>query len=234
MSRSILVVDDEPGIVDFVVYGLKRDGFDVEAVTTGAEAIERVREVSYALLVLDLMLPDVSGVDVCQRIRAESDIPIIMLTARDAEVDVVVGLQAGADDYVTKPFSMAELVGRIRALLRRRDLDLAAAGGPVREAAGIRIDFARHEVMVDGETVSLTPSEFQILVLLVTNPAQVFTRREIMAHVWNSPHVPDERTCDAHISNLRRKLGPTERIATVRGVGYRLAGDAAPAEAASG
>ena len=223
MSKSVLVVDDEPGIVDFVVYGLRRDGFDVDAVTTGAEAIARVRERDYALMVLDLMLPDLSGIDVCQSIRRESDLPIIMLTARDSEVDIVVGLQAGADDYVTKPFSMAELVGRIRALLRRRDLDLAAAGGPVREAAGIRIDFARHEVTVDGKAVSLTPSEFQIVVLLVNNPSRAFTRREIMEHVWRSPYVPDERTCDAHISNLRRKLGPEERIATVRGVGYRLA-----------
>jgi DNA-binding response OmpR family regulator len=223
VSKSVLVVDDEPGIVDFVVYGLRRDGFDVDAVTTGAEAIARVRERDYALMVLDLMLPDLSGIDVCQSIRRESDLPIIMLTARDSEVDIVVGLQAGADDYVTKPFSMAELVGRIRALLRRRDLDLAAAGGPVREAAGIRIDFARHEVTVDGKAVSLTPSEFQIVVLLVNNPSRAFTRREIMEHVWRSPYVPDERTCDAHISNLRRKLGPEERIATVRGVGYRLA-----------
>jgi two-component system alkaline phosphatase synthesis response regulator PhoP len=223
VNKSVLVVDDEPGIVDFVVYGLRRDGFDVDAVTTGAEAIARVRERDYALMVLDLMLPDLSGIDVCQSIRRESDLPIIMLTARDSEVDIVVGLQAGADDYVTKPFSMAELVGRIRALLRRRDLDLAAAGGPVREAAGIRIDFARHEATVDGKAVSLTPSEFQIVVLLVTNPSRAFTRREIMEHVWRSPYVPDERTCDAHISNLRRKLGPEERIATVRGVGYRLA-----------
>jgi DNA-binding response OmpR family regulator len=225
VNKSVLVVDDEPGIVDFVVYGLRRDGFDVDAVTTGAEAIARVREADYALMVLDLMLPDLSGIDVCQSIRRESDLPIIMLTARDSEVDIVVGLQAGADDYVTKPFSMAELVGRIRALLRRRDLDLAAAGGPVREAAGIRVDFARHEVTVDGKAVSLTPSEFQILVLLVTNPSRAYTRREIMEHVWRSPYVPDERTCDAHISNLRRKLGPRERIATVRGVGYRLAAD---------
>jgi DNA-binding response OmpR family regulator len=228
VSKGILVVDDEPGIVDFVVYGLRRDGFEVEAVMTGREAIERVRERPYALMVLDLMLPDVSGVDVCQEIRRESDLPIIMLTARDAEVDVVVGLQAGADDYVAKPFSMAELVARIRALLRRRDLDLAAAGGPVREAGGIRMDFTRHEVTVDGAPVSLTPSEFQILGLLMTNPARAFTRREIMEHVWNSPYVPDERTCDAHISNLRRKLGAQERIATVRGVGYRLA-ESAPA-----
>jgi two-component system, OmpR family, response regulator RegX3 len=230
MSRSILVVDDEPGIVDLVVYGLRRDGFEVDAVTTGGEAIERVREGEYALMVLDLMLPDVSGIDVCQRIRGESDLPIIMLTARDAETDVVVGLQAGADDYVAKPFSMAELVGRVRALLRRRDLDLAAAasaGGTVREAAGIRVDLARHEVAVDGEPVALTPSEFQILVLLLSDASRAFTRREIMEHLWNSPHVPDERTCDAHISNLRRKLGAGERIATVRGVGYRLATDGA-------
>ena len=224
MSRSILVVDDEPGIVDLVVYGLRRDGFEVDAVTTGAEAVERVREREYALMVLDLMLPDASGIDICQTIRGESDIPIIMLTARDAETDVVVGLQAGADDYVSKPFSMAELVGRVRALLRRRDLDLAAAAaGTVREAGGIRVDLARHEVTVDGRPVSLTPSEFQILVLLLGQPNRAFSRREIMEHVWNSPHVPDERTCDAHISNLRRKLGPEERIATVRGVGYRLA-----------
>jgi two-component system, OmpR family, response regulator RegX3 len=227
MSKPILVVDDEPGIVDFVVYGLRRDGFEVEAATTGTEAIERAREKAFDLMVLDLMLPDVSGIDVCQAIRRESDLPIIMLTARDAEVDVVVGLQAGADDYVTKPFSMAELVGRIRALLRRRELDLAAAGGPVREAAGIRVDFARHEVAVDGKPVSLTPSEFRILTLLLTSPDRAFTRREIMEHVWNTPHVPDERTCDAHISNLRRKLGPGERIATVRGVGYRLGAPAA-------
>jgi len=230
VSRSILVVDDEPGIVDLVVYGLRRDGFEVEAVTTGEDAIRRAREGDWALMVLDLMLPDVSGIDVCQTIRAESDLPIIMLTARDAETDVVVGLQAGADDYVAKPFSMAELVGRVRALLRRRDLDLAAAaaaGGTVREAAGIRVDLARHEVAVDGEPVSLTPSEFQILVLLMGDPNRAFTRREIMEHLWNSPHVPDERTCDAHISNLRRKLGERERIATVRGVGYRLAKDAA-------
>ena len=224
MSRPILVVDDEPGIVDLVVYGLRRDGFEVDSVATGGEAIERVRERQYELMVLDLMLPDVSGIDVCQAIRRESDLPIIMLTARDAETDVVVGLQAGADDYVAKPFSMAELVGRVRALLRRRDLDLAAAAaGTVREGAGIRVDLARHEVTVDGEPVSLTPSEFQILVLLLGEPHRAFSRREIMEHVWNSPHVPDERTCDAHISNLRRKLGPEERIATVRGVGYRLA-----------
>ncbi|HVM16814.1 MAG TPA: response regulator transcription factor [Gaiellaceae bacterium] len=226
MSRPILVVDDEPGIVDLVVYGLRRDGFEVDSVATGGEAIERVRERQYELMVLDLMLPDVSGIDVCQAIRRESDLPIIMLTARDAETDVVVGLQAGADDYVAKPFSMAELVGRVRALLRRRDLDLAAAAaGTVREGAGIRVDLARHEVTVDGEPVSLTPSEFQILVLLLGEPHRAFSRREIMEHVWNSPHVPDERTCDAHISNLRRKLGPQERIATVRGVGYRLAAD---------
>jgi DNA-binding response OmpR family regulator len=226
VSRPILVVDDEPGIVDLVVYGLRRDGFEVDSVATGGEAIERVRERQYELMVLDLMLPDVSGIDVCQAIRRESDLPIIMLTARDAETDVVVGLQAGADDYVAKPFSMAELVGRVRALLRRRDLDLAAAAaGTVREGAGIRVDLARHEVTVDGEPVSLTPSEFQILVLLLGEPHRAFSRREIMEHVWNSPHVPDERTCDAHISNLRRKLGPQERIATVRGVGYRLAAD---------
>jgi len=146
-----------------------------------------------------------------------------MLTARDAETDLVIGLEVGADDYVTKPFSMAELVGRIRALLRRRDID-RSAGGTVLEAGGIRLDLARHEVTADGEPVSLTPSEFRILTLLAEHPGRVFSRRQIMQHLWDSPHVPDARTADAHISNLRRKLGNGERIVTVRRAGYKLAG----------
>ncbi|HSL65389.1 MAG TPA: response regulator transcription factor [Gaiellaceae bacterium] len=230
MTRTILVVDDEPGIVDFVSYALQRDGYAVETAATGEDALRHVRGQTLDVVVLDVMLPDGSGIDVCRRIRAESDVPVIMLTARDAETDVVVGLEAGADDYVTKPFSMAELAGRIRALLRRRELDASARGAqPVREAAGIRVDLGRHEATVDGRRVALTPSEFRILALLVGQPDRAFTRREIMQHIWNTPHVPDVRTCDAHVSNLRRKLGTPSRIATVRGVGYRLAADAGTA-----
>jgi two-component system response regulator RegX3 len=224
MSR-ILVVDDEPGIVDLVTYGLRREGYDVDAVGDGEAALARAREDGYDLVVLDVMLPNISGLDVCRTLRAESDVPILMLTARDAEVDTVVGLEVGADDYVTKPFSLAELVSRVRAMLRRRELDRASAGGGVvREAGGIRVDLARHEVRVDGEVVSLTPSEYRLLTLLMNEPQRVFTRREIMQHLWDSAWIADERTCDAHVSNLRRKLGTAaDRIATVRGVGYKLA-----------
>ena len=223
MSRRVLLVDDEPGIVDFVGYGLTREGFEVVSVTDGEAALERARSEEFDLMVLDLMLPKLSGTEVCRALRAESDLPIIMLTARDAETDLVVGLEVGADDYVTKPFSMAELVSRIRALLRRRELD-RRAGGTVLEAGGIRVDLTQHEVTVDGVPVLLTPSEFRILTLLAERPGRVFSRRELLQHLWSSPYVPDERTADAHVSNLRRKLGDGSRIVTVRGAGYKLAG----------
>jgi two-component system response regulator RegX3 len=227
-GKKILVVDDEPGIVDLVGYGLRREGFEVDTAGDGETALERARAATFDLVVLDVMLPGISGTDVCRTLRAESDLPILMLTARDAEVDVVVGLEVGADDYVTKPFSVAELVSRVRAILRRRELDRAAAAADsAREAAGIRIDLARHEVSVDGRPVLLTPSEYRLLALLLGQPRRVFTRREIMQHLWQSAYVADERTCDQHVSNLRRKLGegPSgSRIATVRGVGYRIAG----------
>ncbi len=223
MARRILLVDDEPGIVDFVSYGLAREGFEVVGVGDGEAALERARAEQFDLMVLDVMLPKLSGMDVARVLRAESDLPIVMLTARDAETDLVVGLEVGADDYVTKPFSMAELVGRIRALLRRRDLD-ARGGGIVREAAGVRVDLAQHEVTVDGKPVRLTPSEFRLLALLAERPGRVFSRREILQHLWSTPHVPDERTADVHVANLRRKLGGGDRIVTVRGAGYKLAG----------
>jgi DNA-binding response OmpR family regulator len=226
MSRRILVVDDEPGILDLVSYGLRREGYEVETAADGERALARARENGFDLVVLDVMLPGISGLDVCRTLRAESDVPILMLTARDAEVDTVVGLEVGADDYVTKPFSLAELVSRVRAMLRRRELDRATAtrDGVVREAGEIRIDLARHEVTVAGEPVSLTPSEFRLLALLINEPQRVFSRRQIMQHLWDSAWVADERTCDAHVSNLRRKLGSAaDRIATVRGVGYKLA-----------
>ena len=221
MTRRILLVDDEPGIVEFVSYGLAREGFEVVSVGDGQEALERARSEPFDLMVLDVMLPSLSGNDVARALRRESDLPIVMLTARDAETDLVVGLESGADDYVTKPFSMAELVSRIRALLRRRELD-ARGGGTVREVGAIRIDLAQHEVTVDGRTVRLTPSEFRILTLLSDRPGHVFSRREILQHLWSSPHVPDERTADAHVANLRRKLGGEGRITTVRGAGYKL------------
>ena len=159
--------------------------------------------------------------------RAESDVPIIMLTARDAELDRVLGLELGADDYVTKPFSLAEIASRVRALLRRRELDRHGAVGATIQQAGIMIDLARHAVAVDGQSVHLTRSEFKVLALLASRPGEVFSRREIMEHLWDSTYVGDARACDVHIANLRRKLerdpANPARLITVREAGYRLA-----------
>ena len=226
MSRRILVVDDDPGIVDVVTYALRRDGFEVDAVGDGNAALTAARSRPYDVVVLDVMLPGLSGIDVCRQLRDHSAVPILMLTAKDAEVDRVLGLELGADDYVTKPFSVAELVSRVRALLRRRQLDREDGAAPVREVGGVRIDLIRHQVVADGKPVALTPSEFKLLALLAREPERVFTRRQIMEHLWESPYVGDEHACEVHVSNLRRKLEPDparpQRIATVRGIGYKL------------
>src|SRR5205807_1083180 len=182
-------------------------------------------EDGYDLLILDVVLPKLSGTEICRRVRGRSDVPILMLTARDSETDRVLGLEAGADDYVTKPFSMAELLSRVRAILRRRTLD--RQGAVVYRAGGLALDPLRHEASIDGEPVTLTPSEFRLLALLAAQPDRVFSRRQIMQHLWNSSYVGDERACDIHVSNLRRKVerdhARPERILTVRGVGYKLA-----------
>ncbi len=226
MSGRVLLADDDPGIVEVVSYALRKEGFDVHAVGDGEAAIEEAERGRYDVVLLDVMMPKQSGIDVCRRLRAESSVPIVMLTAKDAELDRVLGLELGADDYVTKPFSMAELVSRIRALLRRRELDRSDHGGAVRELGGLRVDFARHEVTADGEPVRLTLSEFKLLALLAEKPETVFTRREILQHLWESEYVGDEHACDVHVSNLRRKIErdpeKPERIVTVRGVGYKL------------
>ena len=225
MNERILVVDDEPAIRDSVSYALASEGFRPEAVESGEQALERARDDEFDLLVLDLMLPGVSGTDVCRALRAESEVPIIMLTARDSEVDRVIGLEIGADDYVTKPFSMAELMSRIRALLRRRELDRASVSG-VRQVGDLRIDLLRHDVRIADRPILLTPSEFRLLALLAEAPARVFSRREIMEHLWESQYVGDQRACDVHVSNLRRKIERDsvrpERLLTVRGIGYKL------------
>jgi two-component system response regulator RegX3 len=174
------------------------------------------------------MMPKLSGLEVCRALRAESDLPIIMLTARDAEVDRVLGLELGADDYLTKPFSLAELVSRVRALLRRRELDrTTATAQATRVVGGLELDLVRHRVLVDGRQVQLTPSEFKLLALLCEHPEHVLSRRKIMEHLWETPYVGDQRACDVHISNLRRKVerdpAHPERILTVREIGYKLA-----------
>jgi DNA-binding response OmpR family regulator len=217
----VLVVDDEEAIRDAVCYALRSDGYDVHDRETGEEALDAVRAEPWDVLVLDVMLPGLSGIEVCRRIRAGSDVPILLLTARDAEVDRVLGLESGADDYVVKPFSTPELVSRVRAILRRRELD---RGASVVRAGSLVLDLARHEVHVDGERVRLTPTEFRILALLASEERS-FTRREVMQHLWDRAHIGDERAVDVHVANIRRKLGEGEapaRLVTVRGVGYRL------------
>jgi two-component system response regulator RegX3 len=225
MVESVLVVEDEAAIADAVSYALEAEGFEVDRATDGEEAIEDARRKDYDLILLDLRLPKVSGIEVCRTLRAESVVPILMLTAKDSEVDRVVGLEVGADDYVTKPFSMAELISRVRAILRRRQLD-RGSGDPVRRVGGLQLDLVRHEVRVDDQTVRLTPSEFRLLAFLADEPERVFTRREIMQHLWQSEYVGDERATDMHVSNLRRKIerdpDNPERVVTIRGVGYKL------------
>jgi DNA-binding response OmpR family regulator len=226
VSGRILVVDDEPAIVDAVAYALEGEGYQVTSRADGEAALSAALDERFDLVVLDLMLPKLSGTEVCRRLRAESDIPIVMLTAKDAEVDRVLGLEIGADDYVTKPFSIAELVSRVRALLRRRELDRAGRGFAFKRVGSLTLDLARHKVSLDGSEVQLTPSEFRLLALLAEEPERVYGRREIMQRLWESMYVGDERACDIHISNLRRKLervpDKPERILTVRGIGYKL------------
>jgi two-component system, OmpR family, response regulator RegX3 len=225
MPQRILIVEDEPAIAEAVEYALKTEGFEVEAVDDGNTALEQARAQPYDLLVLDLMLPGLSGVEVCRRLRDESPVPILMLTAKDGELDRVLGLEVGADDYVTKPFSVPELVARVRALLRRRELDTRGAIAKLR-VGDLELDLSKHEARAGGEKVPLTAFELKLLALLAGEPERVFSRREIMRHLWDSSFVGDERACDLHVSNIRRKLerdpARPERLVTVRGVGYKL------------
>jgi two-component system response regulator RegX3 len=224
MSSRVLLVEDEQTIRRAVGYALRREGYEVEEALDGEAALGAARS-PFDLVILDLMLPKVSGTDVLRRLRAESAVPIIVVTAKDTEVDRILGLELGADDYVTKPFSMAELVSRVRALLRRRHLDQASSRHAV-EVGGLFLDLGRHEATLDGEPVYLTSSEFKILVLLADEPGRVVSRREIMKCLWRGSHVGAEHVCDVHISNLRRKVerdaARPERIITVRGEGYKL------------
>ena len=224
MSERILVVEDEPAIADAVGYALTEAGYQVDTVGDGGDAIAAARETRYDLMILDLLLPGTQGLDVCRTLRAESDLPIVMLTAREAEDDRVVGLEAGADDYVTKPFSIAELVSRVRALLRRRELDRNKP--VVQQVGGLVVNVTRHSATIDGKLLSLTRSEFRLVSLLASEPGRVFTRDELVRHLWQSDFIGDRRAIDVHISNLRRKLEADprrpRRLVTARGVGYKL------------
>jgi two-component system response regulator RegX3 len=226
MSPRLLVVDDEPSLVHGLRYALEREKFEVDVATDGEAAVLAALSKAFDLILLDVMLPKLSGTDACREIRARSDVPIIMLTARDSEREIVEGLHVGADDYITKPFAAAELLGRIYALLRRREIDRTANDNAVRKVGGITIDFINDHVAVDGKMIALTPSEFKILGLLASAPGKTWTKRQIMEHLWGSAHIGDEHTCEVHISTLRRKIerdrSCPRRLVTVRGVGYSL------------
>jgi len=223
----ILVVEDEESLADSVRYNLEREGYSVSVAPDGRRALERFRTEPPSLVILDLMLPEVSGLDVCRTIRSDSDVPIIMVTAKDSEADKVAGLELGADDYVTKPFSMRELVSRVRANLRRTRPQVATApadevlvGGPV------RMDVARHEVAVREHAVSLPPKEFELLEAFLRRKGRLLTRDFLIEEVWGPDYFGDTRTLDVHVKRLRRKLEDDphqpEHLLTVRGLGYKF------------
>ena len=235
-APRILLVDDEHAIQTLLSYPLRKDGYDVVQATDGRAALARFAEGTYDLVVLDLMLPKLDGLEVCRRIRARSTVPIIMLTARAEEIDKVVGLEIGADDYITKPFSMREFRSRVKAALRRAEMqphDPAAAHdgrqGPL-EVAGLRVDFDKRAVTVRGEPAQTTFVEFEILAALATAPGRVFTREMLLTRIWGDAAYRDPRTIDVHIRHLREKLEldakNPEYLFTVRGVGYRFRDDA--------
>jgi two-component system, OmpR family, response regulator RegX3 len=224
---TILVVDDEESYRDALSVALECEGFDVETAADGPEAIERFDATNPALVLLDVMLPRMSGVDVCRELRTRSQVPIIMVTARNSEIDAVVGLEVGADDYVTKPFRLRELVARVRAALRRAprtDVEIGASDEQI-EIGDVRVDVARHEVLVRGTLVPLPLKEFELLELLMLNAGRVLTRDVLIDRIWGPNYYGDTKTLDVHVKRLRSKIeanpaNPT-RIVTVRGVGYR-------------
>jgi DNA-binding response OmpR family regulator len=226
---KVLLVEDDARLAQLTQRYLESHHVLVTVASDGVEGQAEALRRQYDCVVLDLMLPGRDGIEVCRQLRQRTDVPILMVTARGEESDRVLGLEVGADDYVTKPFSVRELIGRVRAQLRRRDLDRTSTVTEAKtiEAGQVRIDLARHLVSIRGEPANLTRSEFQVLRLLAERPGQVFSRREIMEELWQSEFSGDVRACDVHISNLRQKVErdpqDPELVLTVRGVGYKLA-----------
>jgi DNA-binding response OmpR family regulator len=227
-SATILLVDDEDAVQKLLTYPLEHEGFRVLQARDGEEALERFAGERVDLVVLDLMLPKLDGLEVCRRLRAASTVPIIMLTARDDELDKVVGLELGADDYITKPFSIREFRSRVRALLRRAALGAQADGGDVIRANGLTIDLARRTVEAHGARVDLTYVEFELLRIMAGKPGRVFSRQALLEALWGDYAYREPRTIDVHVRHLREKLEQDPRepelIQTVRGVGYRFRG----------
>jgi len=225
-SPTILLVDDEDAIQKLLTYPLQKDGYRVVDARDGEAALRRFEEEEIDLVVLDLALPKLDGLEVCRRLRARSPVPIIMLTARDEEIDKVIGLEIGADDYITKPFSIREFRSRVRALLRRASLSPPASSGAAIEIGPLRVDPARRRVEVEGQVKELTYVEFELVRFLAEQPGHVFSRLDLLEKIWGSSQFRDPRTVDVHVRHLREKLerdpSKPELILTVRGVGYRL------------
>jgi two-component system response regulator RegX3 len=225
MAR-ILVVEDEETLAEAISFLLSKEGFDVAVAATGPAAIESFEKSGADLILLDLMLPGLSGTEVCRQIRTKSSVPIIMLTAKDSEIDKVVGLELGADDYVTKPYSSRELIARIRAVLRRGELQDTDIDGTTLEVGPVRMDTDRHIISVNGEVVAIPLKEFELLEFLMRNAGRVLTRIQLIDRVWGSDYVGDTKTLDVHIKRLRAKIekdpANPEYIQTVRGMGYKM------------
>jgi two-component system response regulator RegX3 len=224
--QRILIVEDEGSLADSVRYNLEREGYAVTVAADGRQALERFREESPSLVILDLMLPEVSGLDVCRSIRAGSDVPIIMVTAKDSEADKVAGLELGADDYVTKPFSVRELVSRVRALLRRTRMRAEASPEEVVDGGPVQMDVVRHEVLVSGEAVAFPPKEFELLEVFLRRKGRLLTRDFLIEQVWGVDYFGDTKTLDVHVKRLRKKIETDPHhpvhVVTVRGLGYKF------------
>jgi two-component system, OmpR family, response regulator RegX3 len=223
---KILIVEDESSFSDALSFLLGKEGYEVDVAETGTDAIKKFSENGADLVLLDLMIPEISGVEVCKTIRTSSQVPIIMLTAKDSEIDKVVGLELGADDYVTKPYSSRELIARIKAVLRRGSNEDIAPENGILTAAGIRLDVGKHQVTVNGTLISLPLKEFELLEFLMRNSGRVLTRTQLIDRIWGGDYYGDTKTLDVHIKRLRSKIEADPAnpilIQTIRGLGYKL------------
>uniref|UniRef100_UPI0040499AC7 response regulator n=1 Tax=Candidatus Planktophila sp. TaxID=2175601 RepID=UPI0040499AC7 len=223
---NILIVEDESSFSEALSFLLGKEGYEVAVAATGTDAIKQFNENGADLILLDLMIPEISGVEVCKAIRTTSQVPIIMLTAKDSEIDKVVGLELGADDYVTKPYSSRELIARIKAVLRRGSSEDVAAEHDIHSVAGIRLDVSKHQVTVNGNLITLPLKEFELLEFLMRNSGRVLTRSQLIDRIWGGDYYGDTKTLDVHIKRLRSKIEADPAnpvlIQTIRGLGYKL------------
>ncbi len=229
MKQKILLVEDEHSIADSISYNLKQEGFSVTHVDEGPIALELFQEEKFSLIILDLMLPEISGLDICRSIRKTSDIPIIMVTAKDSEADRVAGLEIGADDYVIKPFSVRELLSRVRAVLRRTDISKNEKSSQVIKVGNIEIDIGKYEAKVNDKQINLRPREFELLYALCENKGNLMSREQIFDEIWGYTFIGNSKTLDVHIQRIREKIEKNpkdpKKLITVRGVGYKLVED---------